>query len=210
VIEEKLAELKKYLRGIAFRSQVFENQRDDVVHSTLVRLVEEDSAKPFFTPKELFGRATNVMREEIAKSFAASLPLSGVGFQAHYYARKYLSQNNQDPHAAYANQNETTKVGLDLLKLVAGGTGQTDPEDLERLELADTGVVSSLSHEKEDRVREAVRGLPDEARAVVEKYLGFNGGPMPLTQVADDLGLTTVKTKALWSEAKSLLRETLD
>lgn len=210
MIEEKYGELVSYLRTLAIRSFVYEEHQADIIHSAIERLLTEEAAKPFESPRALWGRATNVMKEEITKYFAASLPVSGVGRQAHHYARKYLAANGFDPYRAYSNQTETPRVGLDLLKIVAGGTGQTDPTTLSSLSEAPSAAESSLSEGTEDRIRTAVRALPYAQRRVVEMHMGLDEGPMPLSQVAAELGIEPSKAKSLWRSAKSALRARLN
>lgn len=127
ILESKHDELTAYVRRLARRWGVSNDRLDDVVQDTMLRLVQEHSDSPFESSKTLWGRATNIARESIAALFASSLPLSGVGFQAHNAARRYLAQHDNDPYKAYANQNRSDKVSRELLQIVAGGSGLYDP-----------------------------------------------------------------------------------
>lgn len=211
MLAEKYEELFTYLRSLAVRARVYPERQEDVIHNAIARLLDEHARSPFPSARELWGRATNVMREEIATSFADSMPVSGVSRQAHHYARKYLSQNEQDPHRAYVNQNETPRVSLDLLRVVAGGTGQTDPATLSNLSVfAADEPESSLSTRRSSAVWEAVRALPEDQRRVVEEHMGLLGGPKSLIQVSEDLGIPAQTVKSLWRKAKRQLKDALD
>lgn len=210
MIAEKYDELVSYLSSLAYRSDIYPEYREDVIHNVIARLLEEDAVKPFPTARLLWGRATNLMRDETGKHFADSLPVSGVGRQAHYYARKYLLQNGGNPELAYHNQTETPKVGRDLLRIVANGTGQTDPAQLAELDLAGAESLSGgLSEDREARVREAVSNLSWPHSDVVRLHLGMDGDPKPLNEVATLLGLTLSQVKSLWRSAKRLLAQSL-
>src|SRR5690606_21832981 len=147
ILESKHDELTAYVRRLARRWNVSNDRLDDVVQDTMLRLVQEHSDNPFKDAKTLWGRATNIAKESIAALFASSLPLSGVGFQAHNAARRYLAQHDNDPYKAYANQNRSDKVSRELLQIVAGGSGLYDPTR-EPAEASQRAYEASRSEER--------------------------------------------------------------
>lgn len=209
LFESKYDELVSYLSTIAYRADIYPEHREDVVHNAILRLIDEHQIKPFDSARSLWGRATNVMRDECGRYFASMLPVSGVGRQAHYYARKYLSQNNWNPEAAYQNQTETPKVGLELLRIVAGGTGQTDPGAMSEYVQGPESLTEGLSERVELRVREAVSSLSDPQREVVMRHIGLSGDARSLSRIAEELGYTLSQVKAFWRSAKRALSVSL-
>lgn len=209
LFESKYDELVSYLSTIAYRADIYPEHREDVVHNAILRLIDEHQIKPFDSARSLWGRATNVMRDECGRYFASMLPVSGVGRQAHYYARKYLSQNNWNPEAAYQNQTETPKVGLELLRIVAGGTGQTDPGALSEYVQGPESFTEGLSELVELRVRDAISSLSDPQREVVTRHIGLSGDARSLSRIAEELGYTLSQVKAFWRSAKRALSVSL-
>jgi hypothetical protein len=207
VIEDKWVELNRYLRSLAYRSRITETRQEDIIQSTIEILFREEQVHPFDSPRSLWGRATNVFREQKNKFFAEALPLSGVGSVSYRFARQYLANNDGNPFGAYENQTSTTKVGRDILHLVAGGTGQTDPLALS-LASSPAGPAPS-DPQKIDLVRDALRSLNPDQLTVVNLHCGFTRGPMPLSEIALEQGWTNSKTKSLWSSAKRVLGATL-
>lgn len=211
LLATKFKELSSYLSSLSYRSGVYPEHREDISQTVIMLLLEEDNVKPFLTARDLFGRATNLARNEIGRYFANSLPVSGVGRQAHHYARKYLAQNDFNPDLAYANQTETPQVSLALLRIVSGGTGQTDPELLTDLPNAPLPPVqSSLTAEVENRIRGALRALSDPQFTVVYLHLGFEGSPMTLREVSEALEVEEDAVRMLWRGAKRSMKLSLN
>lgn len=210
LISSKYEELVSYLSTIAYKADIYPEHREDVIHSVIVQLLEEDQSSPFSDARTLWGRATNLMKDECGRYFASMLPVSGVGRQAHYYARKYLSQNEWDPQQAYHNQTETPKVGLELLRIVAGGTGQTDPHAMNEYVRPPESAAEGLSEELEARVRESVSSLSETQREVVTRHVGLDQAPEPLSRIAADMNLSLSQVKAFWRSAKRTLSALLN
>lgn len=206
ILESKHDELSAYVRRLARRWGVSNDRLDDVVQDTMLRLVQEHSDSPFKSSKTLWGRATNIARESIAALFASSLPLSGVGFQAHNAARRYLAQHDNDPYKAYANQNRSDKVSRELLQIVAGGSGLYDPTR----ELAEASQKASeasytLTEQDEDTIKTAINTLPTLEADVVRVYVWGDGERLTMRQVAQRLEVSEDEAKRAWSRAKRRL-----
>lgn len=206
ILESKHDELSAYVRRLARRWGVSNDRLDDVVQDTMLRLVQEHSDSPFESSKTLWGRATNIARESIAALFASSLPLSGVGFQAHNAARRYLAQHDNDPYKAYANQNRSDKVSRELLQIVAGGSGLYDPtrEPAEASQKASEASYT-LTEQDEDTIKTAINTLPTLEAEVVRAYVWGDGERLTMRQVAQRLGISEDEAKRAWSRAKRRL-----
>ena len=206
ILESKHDELSTYVRRLARRWGVSNDRLDDVVQDTMLRLVQEHSESPFKSPKTLWGRATNIARESIAALFASSLPLSGVGFQAHNAARRYLAQHDNDPYKAYANQNRSDKVSRELLQIVAGGSGLYDPtrEPAEASQNASEASYT-LTEQDEDTIKTAINTLPTLEADVVRAYVWGDGERLTMRQVAQRLEVSEDEAKRAWSRAKRRL-----
>lgn len=203
LIENKIEELLPYLRSVAYRRNVPVVFVEDIVQSTIARLLEEDNAETSF---ELWGKATNVLREEAAKGAASSLPLSGVGFQAHHYARKYLAQNDFDPQKAYYNQTESPRVSMSLLQLVAGGSASVDSINTAYLKTS----RDESQREGDDRVHTMLQTLPEQMRQVVEMRIGVYSHELTMKEIAAELGISSPDARKLWNDAKAELRCSID
>ena len=206
ILESKHDELSAYVRRLARRWGVSNDRLDDVVQDTMLRLVQEHSESPFKSSKTLWGRATNIARESIAALFASSLPLSGVGFQAHNAARRYLAQHDNDPYKAYANQNRSDKVSRELLQIVAGGSGLYDPtrEPAEASQNASEASYT-LTEQDEDTIKTAINTLPTLEADVVRAYVWGDGERLTMRQVAQRLEVSEDEAKRAWSRAKRRL-----
>ena len=206
ILERKHDELTTYVRRLARRWNVSNDRLDDVVQDTMLRLVQEHSQNPFKSSKTLWGRATNIAKEAIAALFASSLPLSGVGFQAHNAARRYLAQHDNDPYKAYANQNRSDKVSRELLQIVAGGSGLYDPTR-EPAEVSQRAYEASysLTEQDEDTIKTAINTLPTLEADVVRAYVWGDGERLTMRQVAQRLGISEDEAKRAWSRAKRRL-----
>ena len=206
ILESKHDELTAYVRRLARRWGVSNDRLEDVVQDTMLRLVQEHSDSPFTSSKTLWGRATNIARESIAALFASSLPLSGVGFQAHNAARRYLAQHDNDPYKAYANQNRSDKVSRELLQIVAGGSGLYDPtRDLAEASKNDSEASYTLTEQDEDTIKTAINTLPALEADVVRAYVWGDGERLTMRQVAQRLGVSEDEAKRAWSRAKRRL-----
>ena len=206
ILESKHDELSAYVRRLARRWGVSNDRLEDVVQDTMLRLVQEHSDSPFESSKTLWGRATNIARESIATLFASSLPLSGVGFQAHNAARRYLAQHDNDPYKAYANQNRSDKVSRELLQIVAGGSGLYDPtRDLAEASKKDSEASYTLTEQDEDTIKTAINTLPTLEAEVVRAYVWGDGERLTMRQVAQRLGVSEDEAKRAWSRAKRRL-----
>lgn len=209
LIALKYEELTRYISARARRWQASESRLDDIVHNVMVRLLEENAEKEFTSAKALWGRAANITSEETAKTFADSLPLSGVGFQAHWTARKALMRADGDPHKAYYTQEGSSRVGRELLYLVAQGNALTDPTVLQSAEtssLSYEGDDSALSQIDEDNIRVAVSSLSDIEQQIVRMRLWMQ---MRNSDVAKELGMSTKEVKRTYERSLKRLRTIL-
>lgn len=207
LIEEKHTELMAYINHLCVRWSVDKVKTQDVQQEVMFRLLVEDGEEAFRDARKLWGRATNVARECIADTFAASLPLSGVSRQAHNAARRYLQDNDNDPNKAYVNQNNTDRVSRELLRLVASwGLIAAGAGDFQKSE-----PFEGLTEQDEASIMTAVNGLPDVEREVVRLYVwGDDDGRLTLRQVSTKLGFSMSKTKSAWSRARRRLALELD
>lgn len=206
ILERKHDELTTYVRRLARRWNVSNDRLDDVVQDTMLRLVQEHSQNPFKSSKTLWGRATNIAKEAIAALFASSLPLSGVGFQAHNAARRYLAQHDNDPYKAYANQDRSDKVSRELLQIVAGGSGLYDPtREPAQTSQRVSEASYSLTEQDEDTIKTAINTLPPLEAEVVRAYVWGDGERLTMRQVAHRLGISEDEAKRAWSRAKRRL-----
>lgn len=207
LIEEKLPELDKYLRSKCFSWRADYSRFDDIVNSTLARLIEEAATRPMLTARDLWGRATNIVKEEIAQTFADRLPLSSVKFQAHYTATKALQSAGGDPRAAYSMQTGTSRVGRELIYAVAHGPSLYSPEILQDLQYEKPDDVSSVSSQDEDNIRVAMYELTEQERQVVHLRMWMR---LTNAQVAEELGLSNDRVRKLWQQALRKLRPILE
>lgn len=206
LLEEKYDELQKYIRSKAFAWRADASRMDDIVQSTMVRLFEENVKKEFEDARTLWGRATNIAKEEIAQTFADRLPVSGVKFQAHWTATKALQAAGGDPRAAYHAQTGTSRVGRELIFAVAHGPSLYSPEYLQDLDAEEREDTSSLTSQDEDNVRVAISELSEQEQKVVHLRMWLR---LTNAQTAAELGLSTDRVRKIWQGAVRKLRPTL-
>lgn len=207
LIEEKYEELVKYLQSKCYSWRADYSRYDDIVSSTVARLVEEDNKKPFETARQLWGRATNIVKEEIAQTFADRLPVSGVKFQAHWTATKALQAAGGDPRAAYGMQQGTSRVGRELIYAVANGPSLFSPEYLQTVDPVDESVPSSLSQQDEDNIRVAMYDLTEQERTVVHLRMWMR---LTNAQVGEEMGLSAERVRKIWQGALKKLKPLLE
>lgn len=206
LVEEKYDELVKYLQSKCYAWRADYSRYDDIVSSTVARLLEEDKKKPFETPRQLWGRATNIVKEEIAQTFADRLPVSGVKFQAHWTATKALQAAGGDPRAAYGMQQGTSRVGRELIFAVAHGPSLYSPEYLGDIDLTDDTPTSSLSQQDEDNIRVAMYELTEQERQVVHLRMWMR---LTNAQVGEEMGLSAERVRKIWQGALKKMRPVL-
>lgn len=207
LIEEKYDELVKYLQSKCYAWRADYSRYDDIVSSTIARLIEEDNRKAFENARQLWGRATNVVKEEIAQTFADRLPVSGVKFQAHWTATKALQAADGDPRAAYSMQKGTSRVGRELIFAVAHGPSLYSPEYLGDIDLPDEVPVSSLSQQDEDNIRVAMYELTEQERQVVHLRMWMR---LTNAQVGDEMSLSAERVRKIWQQALKKMRPVLE
>ncbi len=207
LIEEKYDELVKYLQSKCYGWRADFSRFDDIVSSTIARLIEEDNSKAFDNARQLWGRATNVVKEEIAQTFADRLPVSGVKHQAHWTATKALQAAGGDPRAAYGMQTGTSRVGRELIFAVAHGPSLYSPEYLGDIDLVDETPVSSLSQQDEDNVRVAMYELTEQERQVVHLRMWMR---LTNAQVGQEMGLSAERVRKIWQGAIKKMRPVLE
>lgn len=206
LLEEKYDELQKYIRSRAFAWRADASRMDDIVQSTMVRLFEENSKREFEDARTLWGRATNIAKEEIAQTFADRLPVSGVKFQAHWTATKALQAADGDPKAAYHAQTGTSRVGRELIFAVAHGPSLYSPEYLQDLDHEEREDTSSLTSQDEDNIRVAISELTEQEQKVVHLRMWLR---LTNAQTAEELGLSTDRVRKIWQGAVRKLRPIL-
>lgn len=211
IIAEKYEELDKYLRSRCYAWRADYSRYDDIVHGTMARLIEENKTKkPFEDARSLWGRATNLVKEEIAQSFADRLPVSSVKHQAHYTATKALAAANGDPRAAYSMQTGTSRVGRELIYAVSHGPSLYSPEYLQDLNPVSDVHLSSISQQDEDNVRVAMFELTEKERQVVQLRMWMR---LTNAQVGEELGLSAETVRKIWQQSvkkmKPLLQQSL-
>lgn len=207
LIEEKYEELVKYLQSKCYSWRADYSRYDDIVSSTVARLVEEDNKKPFETARQLWGRATNIVKEEIAQTFADRLPVSGVKFQAHWTATKALQAAGGDPRAAYGMQQGTSRVGRELIYAVANGPSLFSPEYLQTVDPVDEPIASSLSQQDEDNIRVAMYDLTEQERTVVHLRMWMR---LTNAQVGEEMGLSAERVRKIWQGALKKMKPLLE
>jgi len=207
LIEEKYDELVQYLRSKCYAWRADPSRYDDIVSSTVARLIEEDNKKTFESSRTLWGRASNVVKEEIAQTFADRLPVSGVKFQAHWTATKALQAANGDPRAAYSMQQGTSRVGRELIFAVAYGPSLYSPEYLSDIDLPDDIPMSSLTQQDEDNVRVAMYELTEQERQVVHLRMWMR---LTNAQVGEEMSLSAERVRKIWQSAIKKMRPVLE
>lgn len=207
LIDEKYEELVKYLASKCYAWRADFSRFDDITQNTLARLIEEDNREPFTSARQLWGRATNIVKEEIAQTFADRLPVSGVKFQAHWTATKALQAANGDPRAAYAMQTGTSRVGRELIYAVAHGPSLYSPEILQDLDFEEREEQSSVTSQDEDNIRVAMYELTEQERKVVQLRMWMR---LTNAQVAAELGLSNDRVRKLWQQALRKLKPILE
>jgi len=212
LIVEKYEELTRYVQSLARKWQADDSRVEDIAQSTLMRLVEENEANEFVEARYLWARATNIAREEIAKTFAQALPMSGVGFQAHWTATKALQRAGGDAMKAYAEQEGSSRVSRELMFLVSNGSSMRTPEYLsETPSRAINERTSNLSTHDEDNIRVALSSLSPVESNVVRMKLWQN---MTYPAIAEELEMTSDAVKKTYRRAltklKPLLRATFE
>lgn len=207
LIESKYEELVKYLQSKCYAWRADYSRYDDIVSSTVARLLAEDKKKPFESARQLWGRATNIVKEEIAQTFADRLPVSGVKFQAHWTATKALQAAGGDPRAAYGMQQGTSRVGRELIFAVAHGPSLYSPEYLGDIDLPDVPPASSLSQQDEDNVRVAMYELTEQERQVVHLRMWMR---LTNAQVGEEMGLSAERVRKIWQNAIKKMRPILE
>lgn len=206
LFEDKFAELEKYIKSKAYSWRADPSRLDDIVQSTTLRLLEENKKNEFADARTLWGRATNIVKEEIAQTFADRLPVSGVKFQAHWTATKALQAAGGDPRAAYHAQTGTSRVGRELIFAVAHGPSLYSPEYLQDLDPEEREEKSSLTSQDEDNIRVAISELSEVEQKVVHLRMWLR---LTNKQAAEELGLSTDRVRKIWQGAVRKLRPTL-
>lgn len=206
IIEEKFEELQKYLYNKCYAWRADYSRFDDIVQSTVERLLIENETKAFEDSRTLWGRATNIVKEEIAQTFADRLPVSGVKHQAHWTATKALQGADGDPKAAYHAQTGTSRVGRELIFAVAHGPSLYSPEYLQDLDPEEREDKSSLTSQDEDNIRVAIAELSEIEQKVVHLRMWLR---LTNKQAAEELGLSTDRVRKVWQGAVRKLRPTL-
>ncbi len=207
LIEEKYEELVKYLQSKCYAWRADYSRYDDIVQNVMARLLVEDGKKPFTNARQLWGRATNIVKEEIAQTFADRLPVSGVKFQAHWTATKALQAAGGDPRAAYGMQQGTSRVGRELIYAVAHGPSLYSPEYLGDIDLTDEQPTSSLSQQDEDNIRVAMYDLTEQERQVVHLRMWMR---LTNAQVGEELGLSAERVRKIWQGALKKMKPILE
>lgn len=207
LIEEKFVELKAHVLRQARSWRTDESRYDDIVQSTMERLLIENAKREFMDARVLWGRATNIARECIAQSFADRLPVSGVRHQAHWTATKALQAHSGDPRAAYAGQVGTSRVGRELMFAVAHGPSLYSPEYLSDLEPIEGERNTSLSTYDEDNIRVAISELDDKEQQVVRLRMWMR---MTNAQAAEEMGLSAESVRKIWSRSMRKLKPVLE
>lgn len=208
LIAEKFTELDKYIRGKCYAWRADASRYDDIVSGVMERLLKEEQEKGAFTDtRALWGRATNIAKEEIAQSFADRLPVSGVKFQAHYTATKALRAADGDPKAAYGMQQGTSRVGRELIFAVAHGPSLYSPEYLAELNPEDAEEQSSLTQQDEDNIRVAMYDLTEREREVVTYRMWLR---LSNAQVGEELGISADHVRKIWQKATRKLKPLLE
>jgi RNA polymerase sigma factor (sigma-70 family) len=207
ILEEKYDELTRYLMNKCYAWRADHSRYEDIVHSTMARLLEEEKRKgEFKDARTLWGRATNLVKEEIAQTFADRLPVSGVKFQAHYTATKALQAAGGDPRAAYGMQTGTSRVGRELIYAVSHGPSLYSPEYLADLDPEARPDVSSLTETDEDNIRVAMFDLTEQERQVVHLRMWMR---MTNAQVGEEMGLSAERVRKIWQKALKTLKPLL-
>lgn len=206
LIESKFDELSNYIRSLARRWQADDSRLDDIIQNTIVRLLEENSRSEFENARVLWARTTNIAREEIAKTFAERLPVSGVGFQAHWTATKALQRTGGDPNAAYASQEGSSRVGRELMFVVSKGASLFSPDYLAEMTTKNIGATSSISEQDEDNIRVALSSLTEDEAHVLRMRVWLM---MRNADVAQELGITRSEVDTTYRRALSKLRPVL-
>lgn len=207
LIEEKYDELVKYLSSKCYAWRADQSRYDDIIQNTMVRLLKEGRKVEWKDSRHLWGRATNIVKEEIAQTFADRLPVSGVKFQAHWTATKALQAAGGDPRAAYGMQTGTSRVGRELIYAVAHGPSLFSHEYLSELDEEKRPDVSSLSTQDEDNIRVAMYELNEQERKVVQLRMWMR---LSNVQVAQEMGLTASRVRQVWQGALRKLRPVLE
>lgn len=211
LIERKHKELTNFLRGRAYGWRADPSRIDDIVSSTMMRLlVENETKKPFSDARMLWGRATNLVKEEIAQTFADRLPLSGVKFQAHRTATLALQRAGGDPRSAYGLQTGTSRVGRELLYAVAYGPSLFSPEYLQDVDMmmpGDEASLSELTLQEEDSIRAAMASLDWFEKQVVHLRMWMQ---LSNAQAAEELHVNSEKVRKTWSKAIKKLKPLLE
>jgi DNA-directed RNA polymerase specialized sigma24 family protein len=205
LIDDKIGELTDYIPRLCANWDVYRQSYGDIVNSVLVRLYEENAQHAFTEAKALFGRCTNITREEIAKLYAEALLVSGVSFQAHQAARRRLKLYDGDIEAAYADKTITPRISRELLAFVAHSASYVDVQTLTEAPptyIEDSDVGRS---QRDDSIRAAIHSLPPDQAAVVRAYFYSEGGTLSLSGVARELGKTDNQVRGLWKNAKKNL-----
>lgn len=206
LISTKYAELYSYLSRRARAWRTDDSRVDDIIHSTLERLLIENNTKPFDNARTLWGRATNLAKEEIAQSFASRLPLSGVKHQAHRTATLALQAAQGDPKAAYHLQTGTSRVGRELLFAVAYGPSLYSPEYIQDLNPLDADNPTELTSHDEDNIRLAIASLNDKEQMVVRNRMWLR---MTNKQCAEEMRVSVETVRRTWATALKKLRPVL-
>jgi len=206
LISTKHPELYTYLARRARAWRTDDSRIEDIISGTIERLLIENTVKPFDNARTLWGRATNIAKEEIAQSFASRLPLSGVKFQAHRTATLALQAAGGDPKAAYHMQTGTSRVGRELLFAVAHGPSLYSPEYMQDLNPLDDENLSVLSSQDEDNIRIAIASLSEKEQTVVRNRMWLR---MTNKQCAEEMQVSVENVRKTWASALKKLRPVL-
>lgn len=209
IIAEKYEELDKYLRSKCYAWRADASRIDDIVQQTVLQLLEEEEKKgEFENARALWGRATNVVKEVIAQSFADRLPVSGVKHQAHRTAMNALQAAGGDPRGAYAIQAElsTSRVGRELIYAVASGPSLYSPEYLSEIDITERDEASSITQQDEDNIRVAMYELTEKERQIVNMRMWMR---LTNAQVAEELGMNAEHVRKTFVKAVNKLRVVL-
>lgn len=206
LISTKHPELYTYLSRRARAWRTDDSRVEDIISGTIERLLIENSTKPFDNARTLWGRATNICKEEIAQSFASRLPLSGVKFQAHRTATLALQAAQGDPKAAYHMQTGTSRVGRELLFAVAHGPSLYSPEYMQDLNPIDGDNPTELTSHDEDNIRLAITSLSEKEQTVVRNRMWLR---MTNKQCAEEMHVSVESVRKTWATALKKLRPVL-
>lgn len=230
--EKFFNDLRNYVISLSWKGwRLTDEQRDDIVSETCLRVWEEFQQLPEYLTRDderkMFFRAKILFSEAKADFYAASLALSGVSRSAHNAARKALQNNGNSVLRAYANQEGTARVSIQLIEAMFYDHytqdydrrgGDKDNPDIgselvhSRIQRASDRAdrsVTSAAEQRSQEIYDAVLDLDEDARTVTLLFMGAEGSPMTLQEIADYMGVDRPKVLVHWQRAKRKLKKAL-